>query len=1238
MSGRLNLWGRYLLAAVLALGMGTLLFMAATAEARDCGCADGSCNVSPLALTGPTPGVMPASTVPGPELWLQDLHALAAPALPKAAPAASTPVAQPRTYSAEHLGYVRMPIGGIGTGTLWLDGDGRVGAWQIANDYGENRIPGSLFAVRAQVAGQPAVTRLLQTVADLGLAPVPSLTFEGGYPIARLRYTDPALPVQMRLEAYNPMIPTDTANSSLPCAIFRFVARNEGKAPVTLQLLGTWPNTLANPGGAGLDLPDQAGAALLSGPGATGVAMSQGREPLKSGLVLLRGPEGVVALPDHLWVRRLIGPVELLGKSSQELTSISALAHIARDGGMAVVGGVSAEFFNYLEMAKQDKLTSNITVWEDFEKPTYEGWKVEGEAFGKGPASGAWGYQQPVSGFIGKGLVNTYGNGDGPQGRLSRDLTIEKRYLGFLLGGGAHPGETCLNLLVDGKVVRTATGRNEERLLPQVWDLGEFKGKTATIEILDHSSEGWGHINIDQITVADVDPAVALTMDEDIRGLCTAWTLPTDQAKDVTLGAGTTATRTTALPGMLPAWSPTAVVNLGAAGLPAGFTVLAATPQGAPLLVKGSFGKGTLILSLAPDLPWEWARTLLHDADQPATVQLTSSDPNFGTLAFTSPDAGTVAGTWADAAKLAGGFAATGTLTAEGPAAGARNGAVVETLTIPPGQERVATFVVTWHFPNVNRVGAHYGNFYSRRFADATAVAKYVDANAASLWEGTRLYHDTLYQSNLPADWLDAISSQSVIFRGPTCWWAEDGYFAGFEGAYGCCPLNCTHVWNYAQAHARLFPEIGRNMRRSDLLRYLHPSGETSHRQHDPTGAFADGQAATIEAAYREYCLSPDDKFLQEIYPAMKLAMDWMVERWDSDHDGVTTGGQPNTYDCNVSGANTFIGSQYLSALAAAEKMALVMGDKDAAGSWRKLREAGMKNQDERLWKDEYYIQIPDPQPANDYNTGCHTDQLLGQWWAHELGLGYLYPPDHVKTALQSVMKYNFRDKFAGFEQKPRRYIPDDEGGLLICTWPKGGRPDPFTIYSDEVWTGIEYAAAGAMIYEGMIDEASRVVSMARSRYDGVKRDGLNSGPGGDPFIELECGKFYARAMSSWGLLIAAQGQTLEGPAGVMGFAPNWQPENHRSFFTAPEGWGLFVQQRAARTQTDRLELRYGKLVLRELNLVAPASATGVKCTVKVGSRAIPATVQATGAQLRLKLAAPVTLAGGEALEASLRW
>ena len=146
-------------------------------------------------------------------------------------------------------------------------------------------------------------------------------------------------------------------------------------------------------------------------------------------------------------------------------------------------------------------------VLADFEGKTYPaGWKTEGEAFGKGPAKGKLGGQMHVSGFEGKGLVNSFLGGDGPTGKLtSPEFTIERDYITFLIGGGGHKGKTCMNLLIDGKVVLSATGSNlqaggSEFLNWENWDVREYKGKKAVLQIVDAASGGWGHVNVDQIS------------------------------------------------------------------------------------------------------------------------------------------------------------------------------------------------------------------------------------------------------------------------------------------------------------------------------------------------------------------------------------------------------------------------------------------------------------------------------------------------------------------------------------------------------------------------------------------------------------------------------------------------------------------------------------------------------------------------------------------------------------------
>ena len=143
-------------------------------------------------------------------------------------------------------------------------------------------------------------------------------------------------------------------------------------------------------------------------------------------------------------------------------------------------------------------------VIADFEGPGYGAWKAEGDAFGQSPAKGTLPNQQKVSGFQGAGLVNTYFNGDKTTGTLtSPAFRIERQFINFLIGGGAHEGQTCINLLVDGKPVRSATGNENEKLEWATWDVPDLAGKTATIQIIDKHTGGWGHINIDQIVQSD---------------------------------------------------------------------------------------------------------------------------------------------------------------------------------------------------------------------------------------------------------------------------------------------------------------------------------------------------------------------------------------------------------------------------------------------------------------------------------------------------------------------------------------------------------------------------------------------------------------------------------------------------------------------------------------------------------------------------------------------------------------
>jgi hypothetical protein len=142
----------------------------------------------------------------------------------------------------------------------------------------------------------------------------------------------------------------------------------------------------------------------------------------------------------------------------------------------------------------------------DFEGPDYGDWEVTGDAFGPRPARGTLAGQRPVSGHKGKGLVNTFLKGDGTTGTLtSPEFKIERGYIVFLIGGGGH-GNTCMQILVGGKVVDRRSGRDDELLTPDFFDVTKHKGKTARLRIVDDNRGGWGHVNVDHIVQSDTKP------------------------------------------------------------------------------------------------------------------------------------------------------------------------------------------------------------------------------------------------------------------------------------------------------------------------------------------------------------------------------------------------------------------------------------------------------------------------------------------------------------------------------------------------------------------------------------------------------------------------------------------------------------------------------------------------------------------------------------------------------------
>lgn len=594
------------------------------------------------------------------------------------------------------------------------------------------------------------------------------------------------------------------------------------------------------------------------------------------------------------------------------------------------------------------------------------------------------------------------------------------------------------------------------------------------------------------------------------------------------------------------------------------------------------------------------------------------------------------------------------------------NGALAVPFALEPGASRRLTFLIAWYFPNhyVNysqrpffgledEKGRYWiGHQYTNWFHSAMDVAEYVGDHLERLTRQTRLARDTFYDTTLPQVLIDTVTSQMSIIRTPTCFWAEDGRFFGFEGCSGastphkepiggCCPLNCTHVWNYEMALARLFADLERTMRDTEWDIQQHPSGYLPHRVllpmylprpwdceiGGPAHPALDGLLGAILKTLREYRASGDTARLTHAWPSVKQALNYVWTVHDPNRTGVIEGEQPNTYDISIYGANTFIGTLYLAALRAIEAMANLFEEHDLATECQRVFERGRVALEQRLWNGEYYIQEVDLEqyPQHNWGFGCHSDQLLGQWWAHSLGLGHVLDPEHVRIAAKSIVWYNFREDFREHKQQPRAFVTADDQGLLNCTWPKGGRPAVPTLYSDEVWTGIEYEVAGLLLYEGEPELALRIIEATRGRYDGRKQN---------PWNDIECGDHYVRAMASWALLEAASGYRYDAGAAEIGFAPVLTPEDFRAPFVARDGWGTFAQKVADGTQTATLTPMYGWLECARLRLQPQGAVRSVAVTL--GGLPISVTWRQNDDEIILVLSEVTKIQAGQELTVSM--
>lgn len=536
---------------------------------------------------------------------------------------------------------------------------------------------------------------------------------------------------------------------------------------------------------------------------------------------------------------------------------------------------------------------------------------------------------------------------------------------------------------------------------------------------------------------------------------------------------------------------------------------------------------------------------------------------------------------------------------------GRNGGSVLSRLTLAPGASETVPVILCWHFPVATLsvgglpAGEHtccgqeeeegWKPWYATRWSDAAAVAEEIHACYVELRRRSDLFRACLERSTLPEPALEAVSANLAILRSPTILRQENGQVWGWEGCFdnsGCCHGSCTHVWNYAQAIAHLFPALERTLRHQEYEYSMDEGGHVTFRSALPLGpvkhdyhAASDGQLGGILKLYRDWRICGDTHWMLSLYPLARQALLYAIGQWDPDREGWVREPHHNTYDIEFWGPDGMITVFYHFALQAMEVMAQTSGDEETGRLCRELAAASRRRLRDYLFNGEYLFQwtrwedlrdrhflesLPEVErispeegallraegPKYQYGNGCLSDAALGAWMAQLCGITEPTVQEMILPTLDAVFRHNFRSSLQGHANAQRPgFALHAEGGLLVCTWPRGGRPSiPFP-YSDEVFTGIEYQVASHLILNGREDEGTAIVRTTRARYTGTVRN---------PFCEYECGNYYIRALSSYALLQAYSGFRYDAVEKSLHLHP--APSLHRAgavFFATQSAWGV---------------------------------------------------------------------------------
>lgn len=511
------------------------------------------------------------------------------------------------------------------------------------------------------------------------------------------------------------------------------------------------------------------------------------------------------------------------------------------------------------------------------------------------------------------------------------------------------------------------------------------------------------------------------------------------------------------------------------------------------------------------------------------------------------------------------------------------------TRELGPGECFQHQFLMAWYFPNAygshnasrkdeyavwnvandywvnQKITKKIGNYYNNFFSSAADVADYMIRHRAELIGRTKRFFDDFYASDLEPFLLEQISSQLNTFRTSSTL-TQAGQFGMREGmsadkSWG--PNNTSDVAYYGSTSTIcLFPDLQLASLRAHQ-KVQQPNGDIAHGlafdlDYTQSGTWGvshrvDLVGNYIQMAVRDFLWTNDRDYIREMWPSLKSAFDFAIEHWDLNGDQMPDmNGIMSSYDnFPMYGLASYIQSQWLNTARGMFEVAKILGDHDMKKKAEAIYKKAAALMEQHLWNGRYYVLANDVQGNRGVDDACLTDQIIGQWMAHQSGFGHLLNPEHVKSALKSVLNMSYRPDF----------------GLRNCTWPK--YPDLFPIHETELWvdqantcwTGVELAFASFLMYEDMYDEAIQVARTVDDRY---RQNGLY-------FDHQEFGGHYFRPLAAWGILNGALGLAIQNDNYF--FSPCVPKDNYKILFAGNKGTAFFIKNDA----TIELEVRSGE-------------------------------------------------------------